>query len=71
MAKSARPKCRECETGELKIIGTGMYGDTVEVECQNPECSEMYEVEPDGLGDAGMEWVEAKMMEMERNEELS
>jgi hypothetical protein len=56
-------KCRECGKGELKILGTGGYGDTVEVECQNPECGDIYEVEPDGLGDGGMEWVEAKMMD--------
>lgn len=54
-------KCRECKTGKLKIIGSGMYGDCVEVECQNPECNENYDVEPDGLGMAGMEWVMAKM----------
>lgn len=59
-------KCRECETGELKIMGTGPYGDTIEVECQNPECGEYYEVEPDGLGDAGMEMVDAQMMELEK-----
>ena len=57
-------KCRECKTGELKIIGTGFYGDTIEVECQN--CGEFYEVEPDGLGDAGMEMVEAQMIEMDK-----
>ena len=61
-------KCRECKTGKLKIMGTGYYGDTVEVECQNPECGDIYEVEPDGLGDAGFEWVEAKMMDMENGE---
>ena len=58
-------KCQECEVGELKIMGTGAYGDTIIVECQNPECGECYEVEPDGLGDGGFEWVEAKMMDME------
>ena len=56
-------KCRECKTGELKILGTGIYGDTIEVECQS--CREIYEVEADGLGDGGFEWVEAKMMDME------
>lgn len=56
-------KCRECETGDLKILGTGGFGDTVEVECQNPNCREEYEVEPDGLGDGGMEWVMAKMID--------
>jgi len=56
-------RCRECRTGKLKIIGAGYYGDTVEVECQNEDCGEVYEVEPDGLGMGGMEWVEAKMLE--------
>lgn len=56
-------KCRECKIGKLKILGTGYYGDTVEVECQNPKCGEVYEVEPDGLGMGGMEWVEAKMLD--------
>ena len=54
-------KCRECG-GELKILGTGGYGDTVEVECQN--CHDVYEVEQDGLGMGGMEWGEAKMIDM-------
>jgi len=57
-------KCRECQIGELKILGTGYFGDTVEVECQNPDCLEVYEVESDDLGDGGFEWVEAKMMDM-------
>ena len=62
----AKEKCRECKTGELKIMGTGSYGDTIEVECQ--KCGEYYEVEPDGLGEAGMEFVEAQMIEMAKNE---
>ena len=60
-----RTKCRECQTGELEIMGTGTYGDTIEVECQS--CGECYEVEPDGLGDAGFEMVDAQMIEMEKN----
>lgn len=56
-------RCRECNIGRLKILGTGGYGDTVEVECQNPKCGEVYEVEPDGLGGGGFEWVAAKMMD--------
>lgn len=55
--------CRECGEGPLEIIGTGYYGDTILVEC--PECGEEYELEPDGLGEAGFEMVEA--MEIERN----
>ena len=57
-------KCRECG-GKLKIMGTGFYGDTIEVECQ--KCGEYYEVEPDGLGEAGLEMVDAKMIEMMKN----
>ena len=56
-------KCRECG-GKLEILGVGIYGDTIEVECQI--CGECYEVEPDGLGDAGMEFVEAQMIEMNK-----
>jgi len=59
-------KCRECGS-KVKIIGTGGFGDLVEVECQNRECGEVYEVEPDGLGDGGMEWVEAMMMDQEND----
>lgn len=57
-------KCRECGIGTLQIVGTGYYGDTVEVECNH--CGEFYEVEPDGLGMGGMELVEAQMMELDR-----
>ena len=56
-------KCRECRIGKLTILGTGGFGDTVEVECDN--CGEIYEVEPDGLGGGGEEWVEAKMKDSE------
>jgi len=58
-------KCCECNTGTLKILGTGGLGDMVEVECQNKECGEIYEVEPDGLGGGGFEWVDAMMLDME------
>ena len=56
-------KCRECG-GKLNILGTGSYGDTIEVECLN--CDENYEVEPDGLGMAGMEFVDAQMIESQK-----
>jgi len=69
MAKSTRPKCRECEIGELKIIGTGDYNDTVEVECQNTECGEVYEVEPDGLDEGGLEMVDAMQIQMDKDRE--
>ena len=58
-------ECRECG-GELEIQGTGYLNDTIEVECS--DCGEFYEVEPDGLGEAGMEFVEAQMKEMERQQ---
>jgi len=54
-------KCRECNS-ELKILGTGYYGDTIEVRCK--KCGIEYEVEMDGLGMAGMEWVIAKEKDM-------
>ena len=60
-------KCRECNSGELEILGTSGFGDTIEVECKNPECNEIYEVEPDGLGDGGFEFVEAQRMDWELN----
>lgn len=56
-------KCRECKKGTLKILGRGYYGDTVEVECQNENCKECYEVEPDGLGMGGEELFMAMMMD--------
>ncbi len=58
-------KCRECRKGDLNILGTGYLGDTIEVECNNPECSECYEVEPDGLGEGGLEFIDAKMKDNE------
>ena len=61
--------CRECRKGGLKILGLGPYEDTIEVECQNAACGEVYEVEPDGLGDAGLEMEEAYEAEMKRREE--
>jgi len=57
-------KCRECG-GEIKIMGMGFYGDTIEVVCQS--CDEYYEVEPDGLGEGGLEMVEAQMIQ-EKND---
>jgi len=41
--------------------------DTVLVEC--PECGEEYELEPDGLGEGGMEMVEAFEIEQKRREQ--
>ena len=55
-------KCPECN-GKLKILGTGGFGDTIVVKCQNPDCGEFFELEPDGLGMGGLEFVEAQMMD--------
>lgn len=63
--------CRECQNGTLKIIGLGDMGDTILVECRNRECQEQYEVEPDGLGEGGMEFVDAQMTQLENESEDS
>ncbi len=56
-------KCRECG-GELKITGTGCWNDTILVLCyEDDRCGEEYEVEPDGLGEGGMEMVDAMQIE--------
>jgi hypothetical protein len=52
-------ECRECG-GEIVINGIGCT-DGVVVECLS--CGEVYEVEPDGLGECGDEWIEAKIIE--------
>ena len=57
-------KCRECGA-KLEILGVGCYGDIIEVECQG--CGESYEVEMDGLGEGGLEFVEAQMIQMEND----
>lgn len=60
----AEGKCRECG-GQLTVIGTGDYGDAIEVECR--KCGEFYEIEPDGLDQGGMEFVDAQMIELDKN----
>ena len=64
--KQYTEKCRECG-GELEIKGTGILGDTILVECQS--CGDGYELEPDGLGDGGLEMVDALMMQVELDQE--
>jgi DNA-directed RNA polymerase subunit RPC12/RpoP len=59
----AKYVCRECGKKELKIMGTGYYKDTIEVECQ--ACGEFYEVEPDGLGQGGLELIIAMEIDSE------
>jgi len=61
-------RCRECG-GELEIIGLGGFADLVMVECK--ECGEVYEVEPDGLGMAGEEFVIATMIEEQRRQDTA
>lgn len=59
-------KCRECKKNTLKIVGTGSYDDTIEVACDNAKCLAEYDVEPDGLGQGGMEFADAQMIEIDR-----
>ena len=61
-------KCRECG-GELEIKGTGYCGDTILVECL--VCYESYELEPDGLGEGGLEMVEAMMIQEKIDREIA
>ena len=56
--------CRECGEKKLEIMGTGYYGDTIEVECQ--ACGEFYEVEQDGLGQGGLEFIIAMEKDSEQ-----
>lgn len=48
-------KCRECKTGKLEVVDC--EDCLLTVECQR--CGTVYDVEPDGLGDGGLEWAEA------------
>ena len=63
--------CPECQRGRLKVIGLGDYEDTILVECS--DCGAELELEPDGLGEGGLEMVEAfeaeqKLREREHQE---
>jgi hypothetical protein len=55
--------CRECG-GTLQV--TDADDATMFVECD--DCGEGYSIEPDGLGDAGMEYWPAMMAELEAGE---
>ena len=55
--------CKECN-GKLEILGTGILGDTIEVECS--DCGEGYEVEPDFFSSDCLEMAEAILRESER-----
>ena len=35
--------CARCRSGELKVIATGFYGNSLVVHCQNPDCDLIYE----------------------------
>ena len=59
-------RCRECGQGQLQVLGLGPYEDTIEVECDT--CGEGFELEPDGLGEAGLEMLEAFTAEQTRRE---
>jgi len=61
-----RYKCKECGNKSLTIQGLGYLGDTIEVECSS--CGINYEVEQDGLGQGGLEMIDAINAETERNE---
>lgn len=53
---------RKCECGgKFQILGTGGFGDTIEIECM--ACGDFFDIEPDGLGMGGLEFVEAQMMD--------
>ena len=60
-------ECRECKQDGLKVIGMGAYGDSIIVEC--PHCGAEYELDPDGLGEAGFELIEAFEIENQRRSE--
>jgi hypothetical protein len=53
-------ECKECG-GDLEIMGTSYHGG-IEVECK--DCGEFYEVESDGLGEAGEEYIDALMVDL-------
>lgn len=62
-----RRTCPECQRGRLELIGLGDYEDTIFVEC--PECGAELELEPDGLGEGGLEMAEAFEVEQKRRQE--
>lgn len=48
-------KCPYCETKGVKI--TGCSDCSIDIYC--PNCKESGTIEPDGLGEGGLEWAEA------------
>jgi hypothetical protein len=63
----SRRTCRNegCD-GTLEIQGIAGFNDLIEVQCN--KCEDVYEVEPDGLGDGGLEMVDAMMIAMENGD---
>ena len=60
-------KCPECKEGNLEVTGTDEeFGDLIEVECNT--CGYSTTLEPDGLGEGGMEWVDAKILDFEKTD---
>ena len=47
--------CKECKRGTLTVIGV----DDMNLLVQCGYCKEIYLVEPDGLGQGGLEWAQA------------
>ncbi len=37
--------CRRCETGNVKVIGAGFQGNTMILNCHNPLCNAVYEID--------------------------
>jgi len=56
--------CKECG-GKLEVIDAD--DATIIVECK--ECHEVYQLEPDGLGEGGFEWVDAMAAKSWKGEE--
>lgn len=50
-----KPKCFRCKTGNLEVIDVDNCSITVFCD----ECNEEYRIEPDGLGQGGLEWIDA------------
>lgn len=59
-----RKQCPECKDGKLKPIGISGYNDLIEAECN--KCHTIVEVESDGLGDGGLEFVDAYLAELDK-----
>jgi hypothetical protein len=62
-----RRQCRneDCN-GKLIIQGVAGFNDLIEVECN--QCKETLELEPDGLGEGGMEMVEAMQIALKNGD---